>query len=451
MITTKRDSMWPLKENHKHMKRILKTFCASLLVLLPVAAMAQIDGELVKPRSGKFLLQNATVVTVTKGTLNNTSVLVENGKIAQIGSNIPANGAEVIDCSGKFIYPGMIDGGTRLGLVEVSSVAETVDYAEIGDVTPNMQALTTVNPNAEAIGVTRVSGVTTVLTVPTGGLFPGTAALINLNGYTPDQMYGGFKAIVMNFPSSGRRGRMDRRSDEDIRKESEKALKEANDIWENAKNYLELKKSGAELKYYPEMDQLSKAVSGELPLLIVVDAASDIQNAIKWVADKNVKVIFSGVSEGWRVADEIAKAGIPVITGPVQELPSRQSDRYDTPYANAGKMAQAGVKVAIRTDEEENVRNLPFHAAFAAAYGLGKEEALKAITINPAEIFGLQDQYGSVETGKRANLVISTGDPLETKSQIIHVFIDGYLIPMSNRHIRLYQEFLERSPGLKLN
>jgi imidazolonepropionase-like amidohydrolase len=433
------------------MNRILKTFCASLLALLPVAVMAQIDGEFVKPRSGKFLLQNATVVTVTKGTLTGASVLIENGKILQVETGISANGAEVIDCSGMFVYPGMIDSGTRLGLVEVSSVPETVDYAEIGNVTPNMQALTTVNPNSEAVGVTRVSGVTTVLTVPTGGLFPGTAALINLNGYTPDQMYGGYKAVVMNFPSSGRRGRFDRRSDEDIKKEGEKALKEANDIWENATKYLELKKSGAELQYFPEMDQLSKVISKELPLMIVVDAASDIQNALKWVEGKDFKVVLSGVAEGWRVADEIAKAGIPVITGPVQELPTRQSDRYDAPYANAGKMAKAGVKVALRTDEEENVRNLPFHAAFAAAYGLGKEEALKAITINAAEIFGIADQYGSVEAGKRANLIVSTGDPLETKTQIIHVFIDGFRIPMSNRHIRLYQEFLERSPGLKTN
>lgn len=433
------------------MNRILKTFCASLIALLPVVAMAQIDGEFVKPRTGKFLLKNATVVTVTKGTLNNASVLLENGKISQVGTNINADDAEVIDCTGMFIYPGMIDGGTRLGLVEVSSVPETVDYAEIGNVTPNMQALTTVNPNSEAIGVTRVSGVTTVLTVPSGGLFPGTAALINLNGYTPDQMYGGFKAVAMSFPSSGRRGRFDRRSEEDIKKDSEKALKDANDIWDNAKSYLELKKSGAELSYYPEMEQLSKVIAGELPLLIEVDAASDIQNAIKWVKDKNIKVIFTGVAEGWRVADEIAKAGIPVVTGPVQALPTRQSDRYDAAYTNAGKLAKAGVKVALRTDEEENVRNLPFHAAFAAAYGLGKEEALKAVTINPAEIFGISDQYGSVEAGKRANLIVSTGDPFETRSQIIHVFIDGYRIPMSNRHIRLYQEFLERSPGLKSN
>lgn len=433
------------------MNRILKTFCATLLALLPLVAVAQIDGEFVKPRNGKFLLQNATVVTVTKGTLANTSVLLENGKIAKVGTNLSAEGAEVIDCTGLFIYPGIIDGGTRLGLVEVSSVPETVDYSEIGNVVPNMQALTTVNPNSEAIGVTRVSGVTTVLTVPSGGLFPGTAALINLNGYTPDQMYGGFKAVAMTFPSSGRRGRFDRRSDEDIKKDGEKALKEANEIWTNAKNYLELKTSGAQIAYYPEMEQLSKVVSGELALLIEVNVASDIQNAIKWVEGKNIKVIFTGVAEGWRVADEIAKAKIPVVTGPVQELPTRASDRYDTPYANAGILAKAGVKVALRTDEEENVRNLPFHAAFAAAYGLGKEEALRAVTINPAEIFGVADQYGSIEAGKRANVLVSTGDPFETRTQLLHVFIDGYRIPMSNRHIRLYQEFLERAPGLKAN
>jgi imidazolonepropionase-like amidohydrolase len=291
--------------------------------------------------------------------------------------------------------------------------------------------------------------VTTVLTVPSGGLFPGTAALINLNGYTPDQMYAGFKAVVMTFPNSGRRGRYDRRSDDDIKKANEKSLKDANEIWENAIAYNSMKKTGAALEFYPEMDQLAKVISKELPLLVQVDAASDIQNALKWLEEKDVNVILSGVAEGWRVADEIAKSGYPVITGPVQELPTRESDRYDTPYTNAGKMAKAGVKVAIRTDEIENVRNLPFHAAFAAAYGLGKEEAWKAVTINPAEIFGVADKYGSVEKGKVANLIVATGDPFETRAQVMHVFIDGYRIPLSNRHIRFYQEFLERSPGLE--
>ncbi|WP_339754948.1 amidohydrolase family protein [Algoriphagus aquimarinus] len=433
------------------MKRLNKTFFAFLLALLPMMAMAQIDGEVIKPRAGKFLLKNATVVTITKGVLTNTSVLVEDGKIKEVGANISADGAEVIDCTGKFIYPGMIDGGTKLGLVEINSVQETVDYAEIGNFSPNMQALTAVNPNSVAIPVTRVSGVTTVLTVPTGGLFPGTAALINLNGYTPDQMYAGFKAIAMSFPSSGRRGRFDRRSDDDIKKANDKALKEADDLWDNAKSYATMTANGAKLDYYPEMAQLAKATTGELPLLIEVNAASDIQAAIKWVEGKDAKVIFTGVAEGWRVADEIAKSGIPVVTGPIQALPTRDSDRYDTPYANAGKMAKAGVKVAIKTDGQENVRNLPFFAAFAAAYGMGKDEAWKAVTINAAEIFGVADKYGSVEAGKVANLIIADGDPFETRTNIMHVFIDGYRMPLSNRQIRLYQEFLDRSPGLKMN
>ncbi|UZD23728.1 amidohydrolase family protein [Algoriphagus halophytocola] len=433
------------------MQRLKQIFFAFLLSVLPLMASAQIDGEFIKPRAGKFLLQNATVVTITNGVMENSSVLVEDGKITAVGAKISADGAEIIDCSGKFIYPGMIDGGTQLGLVEVSSVAETVDYAEVGDFTPNMQALTAVNPNSVAIPVTRVSGVTTVLTVPTGGIFPGTAALINLNGYTPDQMYAGFKAIAMNFPRSGRRGRYDRRSDEDIKKANEKALKEANELWDKAKSYAEMAAAEAELDYYPEMAQLAKATTGELPLLIEVNTASDIKAALEWIKDKDAKVIFAGVAEGWRVAEEIAEAGIPVVTGPIQALPTRESDRYDAAYANAGKMAKAGVKVAIRTNGQENVRNLPFFAAFAAAYGMGKEEAWKAVTINSAEIFGLGDQYGSIEAGKVANLIVADGDPFETKTNIHHVFIDGYRMPLSNRQIRLYQEFLDRSPGLNVN
>ena len=409
----------------------------------------QIEGEVIKPRGGKFLLENATIVTVTKGTIQNGSVLISGGKIEAIGANVSASDATVIDCSGLFIYPGMIDAGNRLGLVEVNSVAETQDFAEIGDLSPHMQALTAVNPNSVAIPVTRVSGVTTSLALPSGGIFPGTAALINLNGYTSEHMYAGFKGVVMNFPSSTRRGSYDRRTEEEIKKETEKSLKQIEDIWQKAVVYQRLHAADAELDYYPEMAQMAEVLSGELPLLIEANAASDIEAAIKWIESKKVNAILTGVSEGWRVADKIAKANIPVVTGPVLSLPTRQSDRYDAAYTNPSKMLKAGVKVAIRTNDAENVRNLPFNAGFAAAYGMGKEEALKAVTIVPAEILGVADQLGSIEEGKNATLFISDGDPFETKTQVMHVFIDGYEIPMTNRHIQLYQEFLERSPGLE--
>lgn len=416
--------------------------------LIPLSAQ-----QIAKGKTGTFALTNATIETVTNGTVQGTLVISDN-KITALGSNatVPA-GAEVIDCSGLTIYPGMIDGGTQLGLSEVGSISLTQDYSEVGDITPHVKALTAVNPNAVAIPVTRVNGVTTVLSYPRGGLFSGTAALINLHGYTPEQMYAGFNAVVLNFPSSGRRGRWDRRSDEDIKKASDKALERLNESWETAVQYAEIDAAhkagkGAAPDYYPEMAALAPVTRGEAKLLLEVNRASDIEAAIEWVQEKQVDAIFTGVSEGWRVADQLAEANIPVITGPVLSTPTRGSDRYDKAYANPALMQQAGVKVALRTNDSENVRNLPFNAGFAAAYGMGKEEALKAVTIVPAEIFGVSDQLGSLEPGKLANLIVTNGDPFETRTKIHHIFIEGWKIPMDSRHIRLYDEFLKREPGL---
>jgi imidazolonepropionase-like amidohydrolase len=291
-----------------------------------------------------------------------------------------------------------------------------------------------------------------VITAPSGGLFPGTASLINLHGYTPDQMYAGFQAVVLSFPSTGRRGGFDRRSDEDIKKASEKALNLLNEVWARPLQFHKLDSAtkGKGAAYYPEMEAMVPVVRGERTLMVEVNAAKDITAALKWLKEKKVKkVILTGCREGWRVADELAKSKIPVITGPVLALPSREYDRYDKAYANAGLMKKAGVKVAIRTSETENVRNLLFHAGFAAAYGMGRDEALKAITIVPAEIFGVADKMGSIEVGKSANLFVCDGDPLETKTNVNHVFIEGWQIPMVSRHTELYDEFLKREPGLK--
>jgi imidazolonepropionase-like amidohydrolase len=419
-----------------------------LFVCSGVAALAQVP----KGKYGTFVLTNATVETVTKGTINNGTVIITNGKITYVGAATTApQGAEVIDCKGKWIYPGFIDGGTNIGLSEVGSDQRTRDLNEIGEVIPQMQALTAVNPNSALIPVTRVSGVTTALTAPVGGMLPGTAALINLHGYTPDQMYANFKGVVVNFPSTGRRGGFDRRSDEDIKTASEKAMKKLNEVFDRATQYHKLDSTmkGKGLEYYPEMEALLPAVRGERMVMVEVNAAKDILEALKWIKERKLKkVVLTGCREGWRVAGDIAKSGIPVIAGPVLALPSRDYDRYDKAYANPGLMKKAGVKVALRTSETENVRNLLFNAGFAAAYGMGREEALKAVTIVPAEIFGVSDKLGSIEVGKAANVVVSDGDPFETKTNIIHVFIDGWQIPMVSRHTQLYDEFLKREPGV---
>ena len=400
-----------------------------------------------KNQKGSFVLQNATVHTVTQGEVTG-SVLIENGRITGVGDVTSPEGAKAIDCSGLHIYPGLIDGGTTLGLSEVNSVSLTDDRNEIGDFTPHAHALTAVNPNNVAIPVTRVNGVTTVITKPTGGMFPGTAALINLVGYTPDQMYAGFKAVILNFPSSAKRHRRDRRSKEDRKKEGDKAKKKLKDIWEKAKLHAELLAKGQKTEYNPDLDALVSVVNGETPLMIEVNKKEDILAALSWIKKNEVKAILSGCSEGFRVVDSLAASGIPVITGPMMSMPPRSSDRYDKAYTNVGLMAKGGVKVAIRSNQNENVRNLPFQAGFAAAYGLGKEEALKAVTINPAEIFGLADQLGSIESGKIANIIVTDGDPFETKTQVKYIFINGWQVPTESRHTLLYDEFLDRTPGL---
>jgi imidazolonepropionase-like amidohydrolase len=435
------------------MKNILIRTLLLALLALPVISQAQdqlLDDGSLKPYAGTFALTNANLYTVTNGVMENATLLIKDGMIAEMGKNvsIPSD-AEVINCQGKWIYPGMFDAGTRLGLVEVNSVPETQDNQEIGNVKPHVKALTAVNPNATAIPVTRVSGVTTVLTAPSGGLIPGQAALINLVGYTPNQMHAGFSGIMMNFPSMARRGFRDNRSEADIKKDAERTIKDINDMFDRAALYRVNEEAGT-ARFYPEMEALAGVEKGEIALIIEVNGAQDILAAIEWVKSRKIpNAILSGVSEGWRVADEIAASNIPVLVGPVITTPSRQSDRYERAYANPGILSKAGVKLAIRTGDTENVRNLPFNAGFAVAYGMDKEEAIKAITLYPAEIFGVADRMGSLEKGKSATLFVTDGDPFEHKTQISHVFIDGYNVPMISRHTRLYNEFLERSPGVK--
>lgn len=431
--------------------RFLSSFLALLLVLSPAF------GQKTPGRQGTFAITNARIVTVTNGTIESGTVLVRDDTIAAVGATVSVpDDAEEVDASGHHVYPGLIDGGTQLGLVEVGSLDETQDDSEIGDLTPQMRALTAVNPNSVSIPVTRVNGVTTVITAPNGGLFPGTAALIDLHGYTPTQMlHGGVEMVVLDFPSTGRRGPWDRRSEEEIEKAAAEALDKLNAVWDRAELYARIDSARTAddapqmPEYTPAMDALLPVVRGTMPLMVTASAAADITSALNWTAERGVRdqMVLSGAQDGWRVADAIADAGVPVLAGPVLSIPSRESDRYDKAYANPGLMHDAGVTLALRSGETENVRNLPFHAGFAAAYGLGRDDALRAVTIVPAQIFGVDDRLGSIEVGKQANLFVATGDPFEPQTQVRHLFIDGYKLPIESRHSKLYDEFLNRNPG----
>lgn len=424
-----------------------------ILALLPAAALAQ--GPQYRGQAGTFALTDCRIETVTRGTIERGTVVVADGLIAAVGPDATAPaGATVVPCAGGTVYPGLIDSGARIGLQEVGAVDQTVDLDEVGEVTPQMRALTAVNPSSVHIPVTRVAGVTAVLTHPRGGLMPGTAALIEMYGYTPDEMAAGFEGVVLNFPPQGRRGPGDRREQAEVDKAAREALALLDDVWRQAVLYARLDSartaSGDETtpEYQPEMAALLPVVRGERVLLVEANAAADIVKALEWLDGKGVRAVLTGVAEGWRVADKIAAAGYAALVGPVLALPTRRSDRYTRAFENAGLLAEAGVLVAIRSEEEENVRNLPFHAGFAAAYGaesgFDRAAALAAVTINPARIFGVDGRLGSIEAGKEATLFVADGDPFEASTRVTALFIRGDRVPLVSRQTELYEEFLDR-------
>jgi imidazolonepropionase-like amidohydrolase len=410
-----------------------------------------------KPGFGKYAITGADVYTVTNGVIEGGTVVIDGKTISYVGEDTDIGDEYTqIDASGKRVYPGFIDSGTGLGLLEISAVPVTNDQNEVGEFNPHVMAFTAINPHSAAIPVTRTSGVTTVISAPGSGIISGKAALIDLYGNSPDSMAVLKEAgLVHDWPSSGRSGWWDDRDEDEIEKAYKKDLKEIKDYWKGAIAYNRMMNAYDESssgKREPDSDvqleAMQEVLAGEVPVILYVNEGKDIIKALGWIEkmqeETDARFILAGVAEGWTVADEIAEAEIHCLVGPVLSVPSEDHMGYQAAYQNAGKLLEAGVKVALMTQEVENVRNLPFNAGFAATYGMGIEEALKAITITPAEIFGVEDRLGSIEEGKLANLFIADGDPFEPMNHVEQVFIEGFKIPMTNRHRQLYEQFLDR-------
>jgi len=406
---------------------------------------------------GNYAIKNATIVTVTGPELENGTLVIEGNKITAIGKNVEIPGdAVVIDAKGLFVYPGLIDASTSLGLSEVGAVAATQDVYELGTYNSHIKAIVAINPHSVHIPISRVNGITSAVVVPGGGIISGQCAFINLNGWTPEEM--ALKApvgISISFPRMPRESTFGRRRESSpqelskAKKRAEKQLNDLKDVFKKAKRYAAKWEEFSTSKKPPAPDKelmlhaLIPVIKKELPVVISVRAEEDIKNAVEFVKELDLKAIFQGVDDGWKVASLLSKNNIPVLVGPVLRLPGPK-DPYDARYANAKVLSKAGVKIAFITRSAPDVRNLPYHAGTAAAFGLPKEEALKAITIYPAEIFGVADKIGSLEQGKLANVIVTDGDPLEMLTQVKHLFIAGEKIPLESKHTKLYEKFRKR-------
>lgn len=423
---------------------------ATVLAVATLHAHAPMAGAQASPgKDGTYLIKGGSVVS-PDGQKTVANILVRNNRIAQVGPNVTANDATVIDATGKLIYPGMVDANTGIGLSEIGSVQTTNFRSEMGQFNPQLKAVVGLQVESELLGVTRANGVTTVITTPTGGAIAGEATLINTAGWTwEDLAIVRDAGIVFTLPTVGGGGRGGRgggggrgRGGAADPAAQAQLVADFNDFMQQSKEYDAGRAAGS-----TKLDLIYEAMrplfAKQVPALVNANTEKQINDAVAFGDKWGVRVVIMGGKEAWKVRKTLADKKIPVVLGSIEQAPE-DDESYDEIYANPGLLYDAGVKFAFSTGQGSNSRHVAFHAALAVAYGLKPEGALKALTIWPAEIFGADKEIGSIEPGKLANFFITTGDALDLRTQVTGVFIKGRQVPDDDRSHRLYLKYKDR-------
>jgi imidazolonepropionase-like amidohydrolase len=410
-----------------------------------------------------YALTHGKIFTLAGSPIEDGTLVIKDGKIAAVGAHVevPA-GAEVIDAKGFEIYPGLFDPVTQMGLSEISAVNATVDSTETGAYNPDVVAATAVSPSSEHIPVTRAAGITEVLAVPDSGGFDsggargvigGQASAIHLSGWTiSDMLIKKSVAMVISWPVIETRtfdfatfSRKEKPFTE-AKQDYEKQVNELTDYLDRARHYAQAMGHGGPSDFQRDLklEALAPVVRGQLPALVFANRVRDIRNAVEFCDKQKLKMILAGGEEAYKVKDLLRSKGIPVILRPTLSLPIDEDDAYDRLLSQPAELAAAGVKFAFGSFDNSFARRLGQQAANAVAYGLPYDEALKAVTVYPAEIFGVADQVGTLETGKIANIIVTNGDPLELSTEVKFLFIKGQRTSLDNRHQRLYEKYVSR-------
>jgi imidazolonepropionase-like amidohydrolase len=389
-------------------------------------------------------ITGGTVYPVSGPKIENATVVIRDGRIAAVGTSvaIPA-GATRIDASGKVVTPGFIDGAGQMGLREISAVNNTNESTMRGDdVAAAFNVLEGINPASTLIAVNRIEGITTTLAVPNGSLIWGQAVLIDLDGKTIEAMRVKSPTAMVADLSEGSKD-AGGGSRAGVAQRLRRVLNDAREYATRRADYRrnqiqDLSASAVDL------EALQPVLRGELPLMVVANRRSDIETALRIGREFKLRLILAGAAEGWMIPDEIAAAGVPVVVEPLDNIPS--FDALGIRYENAPLLAKGGVKVALMETSTENTRDLRQQAGNAVASGMTWDQALRAVTLTPAEIFGVADRYGSLEAGKVANVVVWTGDPFDFATGVEHVFIRGRDIPLRSRQTELLERYRTLPP-----
>ena len=435
---------------------------SSRTVALVLAASLAIPAWTQNAAPTSYAIKGGKVFTLAGAAIENGTVLIRDGKIAAVGAGIaiPAD-AQVIDASGLEVYPGMFDPITQMGLNEVSAVSATLDVSELGDYNPELVAATAVNPASAHIPITRANGITEVIAAPgttgfdlqSGGLIAGQASAFNMAGWTMDEMQiNRSVAMVINWPSIQTRSfdfatfSIKEKPYADVKKEYDKSVNALGDWMDRARHYAQAKEKGSPALYERDLklEALVPVVQGKLPVLVIADEARDIRNAVDFCTKQNLRMILGSGAEAWKLKELLKDKKIPVVLAPTNRLPEQIDTPYDKPYTEPSELFAAGIPIAFSSFGTSFSRRLPQYAGTAVAYGLPHDEALKAVMLNAAQIFGLADRLGTLEPGKIANVIVTNGDPLELQTQVRYLFIKGQLTSTDNKHRELYEQYRKR-------
>jgi len=401
-----------------------------------------------------IVLINGTVHPISSPAIENGMILFHKGKIVAVGKKVkvPKN-AKVIDVKGKHVFPSLFEAHSQIGLIEIGAVRSTDDRSEIGSINPNVKAQVAVNPDSEVIPVTRSNGVLLALTAPSGSIVSGKSAVIQLDGWTYEDMtVKGVAAMNVVWPSVGsaipftssspssRRGRRGGSNGDSV-----KILRK---LFDDTRVYKNALASGSpSFKHDLRLEAMIPVVDGDLPMMVEANDLQQIQSAVAFASEQKAKLIILGGYDAPLCSELLKKHDVPVILSAVYRMPRRRNDDYDAAYTLPVRLQKLGVKYCISgTDRSEtwNARILPDHAGTAVAYGLDKDEALKAITLYPAQILGVDKQVGSLEVGKDATLFVSTASPLNIANQVEVAFVQGRHVELNDRHKRLYKKYEEK-------
>ncbi|MCE9604120.1 MAG: amidohydrolase family protein [Planctomycetia bacterium] len=433
------------------MRNMLRVALVAFLLGCSAAAQAapEVPGA---PQSTPIALVGGTVHPVVGPEIVGGTVLFVGGKITAVGLEVdlPKN-TQLVDVKGKHVYPGLFDADTEVGLVEIAAVRATVDHTEVGQINPNVRAQTAFNPDSELIPVTRSNGVLTVVTAPLGGLISGRAAVMRLDGWTWEQMtVRGEAAMMVSWPSLVESHTWRMEDSKPKEKTRARVMEQLTNVFADARSYRTLKRArSSQGAAAPDFDARWEAMlpvlEGKTPLFVRADDVRQIQSAVAFARKEGVKLVIVGGYQAPECAELLRSENVPVILKGVNRLPRHRQDPYDAPFTIAAKLHKAGVKFCISaSDRMANIRNLPYHAATAVAFGLPYDEALKSITLYPAQITGVERELGSLESGKAATLFVSTGDPLDIASLVTAAYIDGREVDLSDRHKRLWKKYQEK-------